>query len=27
MLGYEKGETVTQYTIGYLRDGAAPEAD
>ena len=27
VLGYEKGETVTRYTIGYLRDGAVPEDD
>jgi hypothetical protein len=27
VLGYEKGETVTRYTIGYLRDGADPLPD
>jgi hypothetical protein len=27
VLGYEKGETVTRYTIGYLRDGADPLGD
>lgn len=26
LLGYARGETVRQYTIGYLRDGAQPEA-
>jgi len=25
MLGYEKGETLTSYTIGYLNDGARGE--
>ena len=27
ILGYEKGETVTQYTIGFLRDGAQAETE
>jgi hypothetical protein len=25
MFGYERGESVTEYTIGYLKDGAQPE--
>jgi len=24
MFGYERGESVTEYTIGYLKDGAQP---
>jgi hypothetical protein len=25
MFGYQRGESVTEYTIGYLRDGAQPD--